>query len=154
MFTQKDAVKLLSMGFITGSRGFGTAHVDSDWDIAIWASDLAKCRELLEGCKPDNVTHSLYNNSEMYIYGHKEMINIIPLSAYELRPWWLATKALASTLPGLDIINPIHKYALFEAVKASFKGIIEPVDIDNIPFLYAYPPTSKASLFVNFWPTN
>jgi predicted nucleotidyltransferase len=111
---------LLNIGFLTGSRAYGTAELFSDWDIVISIERLSQIEPLLEGMERHP---SDYSNGFKIRLPAGTVINIIPVHPHAYLPWFLATKAVMATLRDSHITNPIQKYALFELLVGAFKGL-------------------------------
>lgn len=96
--------ELLEVGFLTGSRAFGTNREDSDWDIIypIYDSNLIKTIIGERG------THSSEYFAGYCIQDGIHNINLIPLHPHEIIPWILATLSLKSTLKLSGITNKIQ----------------------------------------------
>lgn len=114
--------RLLAIGFLTGSRAFGTEKQGSDWDIVYSIQDSDKIEDILEGCPREP---SEYNSGYKIKTSDGAEINLIPVHPHEFLPWYLTTKAMAATLKVSGITNPVKKYALFETIKGSFRGLVD-----------------------------
>lgn len=112
--------ELLKVGFLTGSRAFGTASADSDYDVAYSIEDDGQVLATI-GDLPK--TKSDYFCG-YYIKVEDIQINLIPLHPHDYFPWWLATKAVAATLGRSGVSNPVHKYAVFMGIVSLFKGVV------------------------------
>ena len=112
--------KLLEIGFLTGSRAFGTARQDSDYDVVYSIEDSQKIGEII---KDTERTSSDYF-AGYYINVDGIQINLIPVHPHEFLPWYLATKAMRETLKASGINDPIRKYAVFSGIVSLFKGTV------------------------------
>ncbi len=113
--------KLLKIGFLTGSRAFGTSREDSDYDVVYSIDDSQKITDILGDAKR---SPSDYFAGYFVIDGDKQ-INLIPVHPHEYLPWYLATKAMTATLKQSGIIDPIRKYSVFMGIVSLFKGTVE-----------------------------
>lgn len=112
---------LCKVGFLTGSRAYGTARKDSDWDIVYAVQDSEEIDGILEGLER---VRSGYNDGFcVTVLGTK--INLIPVHPHEFLPWYLTTKAMTATLKASGIKDPVKKYALFEIVTGAFRGLCD-----------------------------
>lgn len=113
--------ELLKVGFLTGSRAFGTNRRDSDYDIVYSIDDSHIIDGIIEG-----ITRipSAYFSGYLIGVDNKD-INLIPVHPHEYLPWFLATKAMTATLQQSRIVNKIQKYAIFEGMVALFKATCE-----------------------------
>lgn len=119
--------ELLKIGFLTGSRAFGTHKFDSDYDIVYAIQDSEKIDSIIHGKERNN---SLYFSG--YHVNHKgKLINLIPVHPHEFLPWYLATKAMKETLIISNIIDPIKKYAIFQGIVSLYKGTVEELNNMN-----------------------
>ena len=137
-----------SMTYLTGSRAFGTALYDSDWDVIIldmrhW---LSKIKEIYDSYKKDNMRSAAlidkyeiqesdyFAGKKIVTYNHAapinqachDVINLIPLSYIEFMPWILATEAMreiSSSLRSLDVTEKHKSHALFMGMVSHLKGI-------------------------------
>ncbi len=115
--------------FMTGSRVFGDGTLPniptvSDWDIVV----PGVCKEVytsslmssLPGASSEasvyfgGVTISAYNDALS--------INLIPAMINDYRAWYYATLAFRDMWNRTGIIDKEHKIAIFEALRASFRG--------------------------------
>jgi hypothetical protein len=112
--------ELLKVGFLTGSRAFGTEREDSDYDIVYPIQYSDEVDEIIEGMErsPSN-----YFAGYCVTIDGKE-INLIPVHPHEFLPWVLATKAMTATLKESGIVDPIKKYAIFQGIVCLFKGMV------------------------------
>ena len=110
--------QLLKIGFLTGSRAFGTVRKFSDWDIVYSIEDTAIVDSLLS-----NYTKrpSAYFNGYFIFEGATE-INLIPVHFHEFFPWYLATEAMKATLKFSSITNKIAIHSMFMILVSMFKG--------------------------------
>ena len=113
--------ELLKIGFLTGSRAFGTARDDSDYDVVYSIEDSARIAEVIGS---NETTQSDYF-AGYYIHADGKQINLIPVHPHEFLPWYLATKAMTATLKSSGINDPIRKYAIFSGIVALYKGTVE-----------------------------
>lgn len=128
----KDSIKdqLLQIGFLTGSRAFGGATDESDYDIVYCITDKTKVK---------NIIGDMPRTDSAYFQGYyitdendKKRINVIPVSPSDYMPWFLATEAMKATFSLSGISNPIQKYALFQGLVAMYKGMGEKGSIDEV----------------------
>ena len=113
--------QLLKIGFLTGSRAFGTNRDDSDYDIVFSIEDSSLVNDIIGKIEK---TPSNYF-AGYYIYDSGILINLIPVHPHEFLPWYLATKAMQSTLATSGMTSPIKKYAVFSGMVALYKGTVE-----------------------------
>lgn len=113
--------KLLKIGFLTGSRAFGTNHDNSDYDIVYSVEDGPFISDAIGSLEktPSNYFAGYYVND-----GGK-LINLIPVHPHEFLPWYLATQAMKATLKTSNITSAIKKYAVFSGMVALYKGTVE-----------------------------
>ena len=113
--------KLLEVGFLTGSRAFGTNREDSDYDVVYSIEDSQKITDIIGDAKrsPSDYFAGYFEKD-----GDKQ-INLIPVHPHEYLPWYLATKAMTATLKQSGIVDPIRKYSVFMAIVSLFKGTVE-----------------------------
>lgn len=113
--------RLLEIGFLTGSRAFGTNRDDSDYDIVFSIEDISCIDEIIGKLEktPSNYFAGYYVNDG------DAKINLIPVHPHEFLPWYLATKAMKETLKISGITSPIKKYAVFSGMVALYKGTVE-----------------------------
>lgn len=113
--------QLLKIGFLTGSRAFGTNNDDSDYDIVYSVEDGARVSDIIGSLEkiPSNYF------AGYYIHDNGITINLIPVHPHEFLPWYLATKATKATLATSGITSPIKKYAVFSGMVALYKGTVE-----------------------------
>jgi len=113
--------ELLEVGFLTGSRAFGTNRDDSDWDIIYPIYEGALIATILEGKerKPSDYFAGYCIQDGGYT------INLIPLHPHEIIPWVLATLSLKSTLKLSGITNRIQIHSIFMGTVCLFKGTVE-----------------------------
>lgn len=116
--------ELLEIGFLSGSRAYGTAvdklrrvdemeHNTSDWDIVVSIKDIQKVDLILMGLPRKQ---SDYFNG-FYVIVDNELLNIIPVhpSAYE--DWYLTTKCMTTLLSEVELPKTI-KCSVFEGFKS------------------------------------
>jgi len=113
--------QLLTIGFLTGSRAFGTNRDDSDYDIVFSIEDSGRIDDIIGKLEK---TPSNYF-AGYYVYDNGVTINLIPVHPHEFLPWYLATKAMKATLATSGITSPIKKYAVFSGMVALYKGTVE-----------------------------
>lgn len=113
--------KLLRIGFLTGSRAFGTNREDSDYDIVYSIESSAIIADIIGDLEK---TPSNYFSGYFIKDGDKQ-INLIPVHPHDYLPWYLATKAMTVTLTQSEIIDPIKKYSVFMGIVSLFKGTVE-----------------------------
>lgn len=114
--------KLLKVGFLTGSRAFGTNRDDSDYDIVYSVDDSQKINDIIGGMER---SPSEYFSGYFIRADDGKQINLIPVHPHEYLPWYLATKAMTSTLKQSGIADPIRKYSVFMGIVSLFKGTVE-----------------------------
>jgi hypothetical protein len=112
--------ELLKIGFLTGSRAFGTARDDSDYDIVYPVQYSAEIATIIDGL--DRSPSNYFAGYCVTIDGKD--INLIPVHPHEFLPWVLATKAMTATLKESGIIDPIKKYAIFQGIVCLYKGMV------------------------------
>lgn len=113
--------QLLAIGFLTGSRAFGTARNDSDYDIVFPVTERQRVNDIITGL---DTTQSDYF-AGFYINVDGKIINLIPVHPHEYLPWYLATKAMSSTLKDSGIVDPIKKYSVFMGIISFYKGTVD-----------------------------
>lgn len=113
--------KLLEVGFLTGSRAFGTNRDDSDYDIVYSIDDSHHIKNII-GNK-ETIPSDYF--AGYYINDDGKQINLIPVHPHEYLCWYLATKAMKETLIISEIDNPIGKYSVFSGMVALFKGTVK-----------------------------
>jgi len=124
--------KLLSIGYLTGSRAFGTHRKDSDYDIVY---PINKANEIQDIIKDYEMVDSNYFAGYV-INVEGQDINLIPVHPAEFLPWVLATIAMTATYKHTGIIDSIKKYAIFMGMVSMFKGTLDmSMKIDNITSL-------------------
>jgi len=112
--------QLLDVGFLTGSRAFGTARPNSDWDIVYSIKDTTKINRLLRGME----RHPSAYFSGYFVDSGTGVLNMIPVHPMDYSPWYLATHAMQATLCHAKIKDPTDKYALFQGLVALYKATI------------------------------
>lgn len=105
--------ELLELGFLTGSRAFGTEKEDSDFDIVISIKNMQKVLSIIEG---KEITESNYFKG-FYIDDNSKKINIIPVHPKEYIPWEMATVAVSAILKKAEFTQE-QKYALFQGIRS------------------------------------
>jgi len=113
-------VELLKVGFLTGSRMYGTHRPDSDWDIVYNIKDAPKINRLLLG--QERLPSKYF--SGYFVDSGTGVINMIPVHPMDYHPWLLATNAMQATLYHTKIKDPTAKYALFQGLVALYKATI------------------------------
>jgi predicted nucleotidyltransferase len=113
--------QLLEVGFLTGSRAFGTNRENSDYDVVYSIEDSQRIKEIIA---LNETTPSDYFAGYCIQDGDKT-INLIPVHPHEFLPWYLATKAMRETLKASGIDDPIRKYSVFMGIVSLFKGTVE-----------------------------
>lgn len=113
--------KLLKIGFLTGSRAFGTSKEESDYDIVYSIKDSQKIEDIINGHEKRPSDYF----AGYFIKDEEKQINLIPVHPHDYLPWYLATKAMTVTLKQSGIIDPIRKYSVFMGIVSLFKGTIE-----------------------------
>jgi hypothetical protein len=110
--------KLLRMGFLTGSRAYGTAGRDSDWDIVINRPDLERVHAMLKGLtlKPSSYF------SGFHVTIDHESINIIPVHPDEYERLYTVTRMVTEACHDWRLSKPAI-YGLFEILRGYLKGI-------------------------------
>jgi len=129
--------KLLSIGFLTGSRAFKTNRDDSDYDIVYSIVDSQKINEIIDGL--EKVPSDYF--AGYYVKNDNKTINLIPVHPHEYLPWYLATLAVKETLLLSGIKDPIKKYSVFMGIVSLFKGTV-----DQLQNLDAYNDVKKQIL--------
>lgn len=119
--SQEILTKLLRIGFLTGSRAYGTSKEDSDWDIVYPIDKSDEVKSIISGYEE---TSSAYFSGKYITVGRKK-INLIPVHPHDYLPWYLATKAMTATLKLSGIDEPINKYAVFMGIVSLYKGVVE-----------------------------
>lgn len=113
--------KLLEIGFLTGSRAFGTNREDSDYDIVYSIEDSVQISDIITGL--EQVPSKYF--SGYYVKHEEKQINLVPVHPHDFLPWYLATKAMEATLIQSEIVDPIKKYAVFMGIVSLYKGTVE-----------------------------
>lgn len=123
---------LMDKTFLTGSRAFGTARPDSDYDLVVSIEHFQGIKNEIAEQVPAHAIHpSSYFAGEVLWWcdGHvmpnslgELSINLIPVHPESFKPWYLATLAMAATCKEAGFTNAVHKYAAFEAMVAAFKA--------------------------------
>ena len=113
--------RLLAVGFLTGSRAFGTNREDSDYDVVYSIEDSSLVGDILGDAKRSPSDYF----AGYFVKDGDKQINLIPVHPHEYLPWYLATKAMTSTLKQSGIIDPIRKYSVFMGIVSLFKGTVE-----------------------------
>jgi hypothetical protein len=114
--------ELLKIGFLTGSRAFGTNREDSDYDIVYSVVDSCLISKVIEGRE---TTPSDYFAGYCFRDDDSALINLIPVHPHEFLPWYLATRAMKETLKISGIDSPIKKYAVFMGIVSLYKGTVQ-----------------------------
>lgn len=134
-FTTDYIIKVLSEDlklecFATGSRVFGCASSESDYDIVI--RQLPVSYDVLDKLG-DTYGHfvtedSNYNNGSKMYFGHRndKCINIIPLSNHDYLYWMLATHSIANMarINPKGISNKTVRVSTFEMMKGLARLIV------------------------------
>jgi len=115
---------LLAVGFLTGSRAFGTEKESSDWDIVYDIRDTETIQRIYS---PRPITHSEYFKGYFITEGDVT-INLIPVHSAEYFAWFLVTEAMKATWKYSEIQDRIQKYAMFQGIVAQYKGILNRKD--------------------------
>lgn len=100
--------------FLTGTRYFGDAIEDSDWDICIeypLSCDLKFIFKLLN-IDIQNTTDE-YESESFYVILNNKKVNFIVLSENEMIYWKYATKKIST----LDYSNRKEKLYVFDKLK-------------------------------------
>jgi len=113
--------RLLDVGFLTGSRAFGTERDGSDYDICYSIDDSNFINVIIEGME----RHPSDYFSGFFISCDGININLIPVHPHEYLCWYLATKAMKATLVISGIDNPIGKYSVFMGIVSLYKGTVK-----------------------------
>jgi len=114
--------ELLKIGFLTGSRAFGTNRNESDYDIVYSVVDSHIVARLIEGREK---TPSDYFAGYYFYDTDGAQVNMIPVHPHEFLPWYLATRAMKETLKISGIDSPIKKYAVFMGIVSLYKGTVQ-----------------------------
>lgn len=114
---------ILDIGFLTGSRAFGTNRPNSDYDIIFSIDDTDKIESLISGHKRERSNY--FTGFFIYDCDLNNNINLIPVHCHEYRAWVLATYSLKDTIKLSKIDNKIKIHSLFLALVSIFKGLIE-----------------------------
>jgi hypothetical protein len=112
--------ELLQVGFLTGSRAFGTNDERSDFDVVYLITDTGKIDDILTGY---DRTPSCYF-SGYYVKIDDGVVNLIPVHPCEYLPWYLATVAMTSTLKLSGINDTIKRHAVFMGMVSLFKATV------------------------------
>jgi predicted nucleotidyltransferase len=112
---------LLEIGFLTGSQAFGTARIDSDYDIVYSVVDALKISIITGGYKSIQSDY----NAGYTIQIEGKTINLIPVHPHEFLPWYLTTKAMKGMFEFYTFESKIKKYALFGVIKDALKGMVD-----------------------------
>ncbi len=126
---QFNLLELLEIGFLTGSRAFGTATEDSDWDIVIQVQDRPIVDGILKGYEqvPSNY------NSGFKVYLEFGVINIIPVHPHAFIPWYLTTVAMKNILQHFALNDPIKQHAVFGGLVCLLTSAIDQIgDYDEV----------------------
>ena len=110
--------KVLKYGEVTGSQAYGTAHVDSDFDIAVPIGWMSKVMEIIGDRE---TVDSDYGAGFYFRDGDGVVVNIIPLHFHAYEAWVLATKMMTVALKDMPYLSSTSKYAMFEGFVALFK---------------------------------
>jgi len=123
--------------FLTGSRVFGWANQDSDYDVCIRMEDKGRAFAAVEaystsykesqyfdsakgaGCK----IHTTVQGREFY---RLVTINPIPLHPLDMLCWWLATREIRhlATIDATRAGNREFKHGAFEMLRGFYKTMI------------------------------
>jgi len=117
---------LLGVGFLTGSRVFGGAKEDSDWDIVVPVTWRQEAEAI--------IAPWAYNSSPSHYFvgvaydvhiGHDfHKINLIFVHVHEFKAWVLATEALEKTLPRVGLILKKERTNIFQTLMIQFRSIL------------------------------
>lgn len=117
---------LTRLGFISGSRAFGTERPRSDLDLVVSGFRREEAINLLKRAPRVTVYPSTYFGGSKFVWlssleNQAMCINLIPVHPSAFRAWYLATIAMASTCKAARFQDPEDKYGVFEAMVAAFK---------------------------------
>jgi len=125
----KELDIIFNHSFMTGSRVFNSErHPDlqsiQDWDIVVpgmYRNDYAQA--LLDSLPGSQCVKSDYFAGVTITAYHDVLhINLIPTMQNDYRAWYYATLAFRDMWQHTEITNKEHKIAIFEALRASFRG--------------------------------
>jgi predicted nucleotidyltransferase len=114
--------ELLKIGFLTGSRAFGTNRPDSDYDIVYSVVDSPIVARIIEGRE---TISSDYFAGYYFRDDDGAQVNLIPVHPHEFLPWYLATRAMKETLKISGIDSTIKKYSVFMGIVSLYKGTVK-----------------------------
>lgn len=134
--TESDILKLFPFRhvFLTGSRAFGWASSDSDWDVCILVGNRGEAEKIIKANlidiidrKGPSFKQSDYNSGFKGVTKYGE-INVIPLHPLDFVCWWLATQQTKKLgmIPGVKerLASRELKLAAFEQQKSFYKSLI------------------------------
>jgi len=118
----------LQHGFLTGSRVDGSAQLESDYDIVIPAMYKTQIiGNFMEDGSINTRTDSDYTGGILIGCISNISINLIPVSLNDYRAWYYTTLAMQSMWKYTGITHKEQKIAIFESMRASFRGRMVPI---------------------------
>ena len=114
-------------GFKTGSRVWGVASKDSDYDIVVLPDEGERLKKLYE-YEEVLTQHEEYEDGTIYINeGHKSF-NVIILESIEYEAWKYATEAMMK-LPKDLIQHRTHRVNKFKQYLTKYRAALNGDDI-------------------------
>ena len=116
--------QLLYHGFMTGSRAYGTARDDSDYDIVVPTIRQDEINAILLGIER---TNSNYNNG-FWVQDGEIKINIIHVHPNDFYPWYLTTRIMKSLKNCSYLFKPENRQyfiSFFGLTLASFRASLK-----------------------------
>jgi len=127
--SKRPITDIFSVGFLTGSRVFGGATKESDWDIVVSIIHRQEAEEIIKSWSY-NKKESNYFAGITYCVDLKpndytlHKINLIFVHPHEFKAWYLATKALENTLPLVGTIFKKNRTSIFQTLMIQFRSIL------------------------------
>lgn len=124
--------------FLTGSRVFGWATDESDYDVCIFIEDKDRAFAAVEAYAESYKESEYYNSAKgagckihtTYAgrnYYRQVTINPIPLHPLDMLCWWLATREVRhlATIDPVRIGDKGFKHGAFELLRGIYKTLIQ-----------------------------
>lgn len=120
--------------FLTGSRAFGWATVDSDYDVCIRMEDRDRAFAAVKSYAESYKESEYFNSAKgagcrLYAgkFYRKVTINPIPLHPLDMLCWWLATREIRhlATIDATRAGNREFKHGAFEMLRGFYKTMIQ-----------------------------